>query len=563
MMKSKVIISGIIGLFAISQFVSATEKIVKTYPIPTNVNYLSLPVMGGGEMRQLKIFEKTDNSKKLVHIEQVALSPEKPDWIASLDLTRFSKKPLELSIELPKGTKYTPEFTDTLAIAKHADYMKEPNRPLFHYTAPFGRINDPNGLVYWQGKWHAFCQYCPTASSRDKSPKSWLYAESEDLVHWFSKREAILPVMKPWGLTQAYSGTAYADNTNKSGLFSSSKGGVIFCYTRTGIGECLAYTEDFVNFKEVDFNPIIRDKGRDPHLFFHKPTNKWVIFRYNNIGDEKILGNRVFSIWTSDNLKDWKKESTIEGSRYECPDVFEISKKGSSKKIWACFEAVGKYSLGKFDGKKFTPIGETRELFPTRSASYAGQTFDNVADGRVIMMTFIGTRSIFDYIKMPFLQNFSIPMEIFLKNDSNDKPALFAQPVKEIYKSFSKPKSILKSKEIATSSISEIEVELKNDDAEFTINIADFAIFYNAKKSSITIRENFGTKKECAYNLPPLKKNKVSFKIVLDKLPIEIFWNNGERAIFTVGDFRGEKVPLKFSGKNAVFKKFDNIEFKK
>ncbi len=541
--------------------VAFAQKEVRTFTIPAGAKFLSLPVVVKGEMYWLKIFEK-GNPKKLVHIEQLAFAPENPDWVASIDLTRYGTTPLEFSIEMEKGAKFQPEFTDTLAIAKRADFMKEPNRPLFHYTAPFGRINDPNGLIYWQGKWRAFCQYCPTASSRDKSPKSWLYNESDDLVRWQFKTEAILPVMKSWGLTQAYSGTAYADNENRSGLFSTSKGGVIFCYTRTGVGECLAYTEDFKTFKDYQFNPIIRDKGRDPHFFYHEPSGKWVIFRYNNIGDEKVLTNRVFSIWTSDNLKDWKKESVIEGPRYECPDLFEISKKGSNKKLWALFEASGKYTLGNFDGKKYTPIGGLKEVFCERSAHYAGQTFKNLPNGRVVMMHFIGTRSIFDYIRMPFLQNFSIPMDISLKDDSSGNPAIFAQPAREVYKSFGKPRSLLNSGKIGTSSISEVEVEL-GDDAEFSMDIGGFGIFYNRAKSFMTIRENFGVNKGNLFKLPPLKGDKVRFKIVLDKLPIEIFWNDGERAIFTVGDFRGDSVLLSFSGKNATFKKFDTIDFKK
>ena len=30
-------------------------------------------------------------------------------------------------------------------------------KPVFHVTAPIGRINDPNGFSWYRGKYHLFC----------------------------------------------------------------------------------------------------------------------------------------------------------------------------------------------------------------------------------------------------------------------------------------------------------------------------------------------------------------------------------------------------------------------
>ena len=32
----------------------------------------------------------------------------------------------------------------------------DPHLPLYHFVSPENRLNDPNGLCYWQGRWHLF-----------------------------------------------------------------------------------------------------------------------------------------------------------------------------------------------------------------------------------------------------------------------------------------------------------------------------------------------------------------------------------------------------------------------
>ena len=77
-------------------------------------------------------------------------------------------------------------------------------RDRLHLRAPGNWMNDPNGFIYFQGKYHLFYQYFPYAPVW--GTMHWGHAVSEDLVHWEHLGTALFP-------TKAY---------DQNGVFSGS-----------------------------------------------------------------------------------------------------------------------------------------------------------------------------------------------------------------------------------------------------------------------------------------------------------------------------------------------------
>jgi sucrose-6-phosphate hydrolase SacC (GH32 family) len=101
-------------------------------------------------------------------------------------------------------------------------------RPQFHFTAPSGWLNDPNGLVWLDGEWHLFYQWRPTPD--DGPEKWWGHAVSRDLLHWTD-----LPlVLRPDEHGSAWSGSCVVDRMDVLGLQREKVPGLAAFYTAAG-----------------------------------------------------------------------------------------------------------------------------------------------------------------------------------------------------------------------------------------------------------------------------------------------------------------------------------------
>ena len=84
-------------------------------------------------------------------------------------------------------------------------------RPQIHFTPEHGWMNDPNGLVFYQGEYHLFYQHDPDSLVWDTM--HWGHAKSKDLRNW----EHLPIALYPDDIGVIYSGSCIVDKENITG----------------------------------------------------------------------------------------------------------------------------------------------------------------------------------------------------------------------------------------------------------------------------------------------------------------------------------------------------------
>ena len=313
----------------------------------------------------------------------------------------------------------------------------EKYRPQIHYTPAQNWMNDPNGMVYINGTYHLFYQYNPQANVWGNL--SWGHATSTDLLHWEEQ-----PVsLQPDELGMIFSGSAVCDKENTSGF---GKDAIVAIYTSaTNIQQqSVAYSTDGgKTFTKYEGNPVIKnndDNLRDPKVFWHEESKKWIMTLAKG-------WKKGIEIWSSADLKTWKKESgffmALDGRpdfQWECPDLIPFEYKGQKKWVLIvsanpCGPVVGSgtmYFVGDFNGKEFKADNMDYPLWIDYGMdNYAGVTWSNTGDRHL----FIGWMNNWQYADKvpcnPWRSAMTLPRELALI-EHNGSPLLTCSVAKEI-----------------------------------------------------------------------------------------------------------------------------------
>ncbi|MBI4531618.1 MAG: glycoside hydrolase family 32 protein [Candidatus Latescibacteria bacterium] len=268
-------------------------------------------------------------------------------------------------------------------------FQQDPHRPVYHFLPPWAWMNDINGALFWQGRYHIFYQHNP-----DGAYWKWIrwgHASSTDLVHWTHHPIALTPT---------------PDGPDREGCFSGGavvQGGVpTLIYHGVPEGTCIATCQemDLIHWTTFDGNPVIPvpkpgepDYGRyrvyDPCAW--QQGDSW----YALCGSHDPSGGDTAYLFRSSELIHWEylhpfytsdRRWTETDEDCAVPNFFPL---GDRHMLLFCSHLQGtQYYLGRYEGDRFYPEDHARMSWP---GGHLG--------GGITMLDGQGRRLFFDWVR--------------------------------------------------------------------------------------------------------------------------------------------------------------------
>lgn len=331
----------------------------------------------------------------------------------------------------------------TSYIEENKDGVGGDYRPTYHYSAPIGWMNDPNGFSLFGDKIHLFYQYNPFSTAWDTM--YWGHVTSEDYVVWRDEMVALAP-------DHSY---------DRAGCFSGGaieEGGKHYLLY-TGVGEtgqqqqCLASSSDGVNYEKSLQNPIIPTSKipssgtvndfRDPAIW--KKDGAF----YALIGSKMATGGGQLLLYKAAKIQGpysfvgvpFSSKATG-GGILECPDYEEIgdssvllaSPQYLHDKDAATYQNVHSvtYQIGTLDyvnGTFQNAEGEGVMEELDKGFDFYAASCSKAQDGRIILIAWMNMwgRSSFPSAGEGWTGSMVLPRELTLRDNH-----LYQSPVKEI-----------------------------------------------------------------------------------------------------------------------------------
>jgi beta-fructofuranosidase len=258
---------------------------------------------------------------------------------------------------------------------------QDPHRPVCHFLPPANWMNDPNGLIQWDGQYHLFYQHNPGGAVW--GDMHWGHALSDDLVHWRDLPLALAPTAGTYDADGCWSGCAVNDADTPTLVYTG--------WRDEHEAVCLAHGgPDLIEWTKDPRNPVIPGPPpeldtlgfRDPFIWRDKDV-WWMVLGTGIAG----RGAGVL-LYRSLDLVDWTYlgppfmdgDSALD-TVWECPNFFRLDDR------WVLIVSVlggtgVRYFIGDFDGRRFTPAQQGwvdhGEVF------FAPQTFVDDAGRRLM-----------------------------------------------------------------------------------------------------------------------------------------------------------------------------------
>lgn len=490
--------------------------------------YLTLPIKTGGTESWIRIECDGKVVREFTAAISSSIDEKKPaDFVSYVDMAPYRGKKIHVVVErVPADSELAPfGFEEEFHHGEVA--YGEKYRPQFHFSPRVGWTNDPNGLVFYDGLYHLFFQHNPM--SVNWGNMTWGHATSPDLLHWTEVADAIYPDE----LGTIFSGSGAVDVDNTTGFQKDPNGPapLVFMFTYNGpsmrygepASQALAYSLDggktLVKYEGNPTIPHIIGGNRDPKIFWHEPSLKWVCALY--------LDGEDYALFGSKDLKKWEELCRIERlGCSECPDIFELAIDGDeNNKAWVFWGGNGKYLVGDFDGREFK--SRTAPLDAKWGGNdYAAQSYSDTPGRRIQVSWMQGGV----YPDSPFNQQFTVPRELTLRSTA-DGPRLCINPVVEVETLRGNVLQLQKSGSDADFTLVPQEGDSKDYellDCEAQITLGDEPVVVELRGRKILLDP---AEKKMIHDgvVAPLEvvDGNVKLRLLLDRVSFEIFANDG------------------------------------
>ncbi len=481
--------------------------------------YLNFPVKNGAPLRHVRVLSDGET----VRAFDIELADGKPDRWAFLDATPFLGKTVNVKVDkLPDDSQGLIAIDQSKEIRGGRDLYHEPLRPQFHFTSRHGWLNDPNGLVFFQGEYHLFYQHNPYGWNWGNM--HWGHAVSKDLVHWKELPIALYPDEHG----TMFSGSAVVDWSNTAGFQTGVGPALVTMETAAGktFTQEIAFSNDRGRtWTKYDRNPVldhIAAENRDPKVVWFAPERKWVMALY--------LDHNDYALFSSPDLKVWKKLSDVSlPGDAECPNFFQLPLDGDTRNThWVFFGANGVYLIGTFDGQRFSPETHPQHL-QNGNCWYASQVYSDIpaSDGRCILIPWGRLPDSEIFRGMTFNQMMGLPVELTLRSTGSG-PCLAVNPVRELkslrHKTHNIQPQTLESGNNPLANMSgdlfEIEAEIDPGEAKkISFDLRGLLLEYNVVNQKLSC---MGSE---ALLVP--KDGRISLHLFVDRVAVDIFGGDG------------------------------------
>ena len=467
------------------------------------------------------------------------------------------------------GGAEPPVAKDSATDALCRKLASDPLRPQYHLLPAHNWMNDPNGPIYFRGRYHMFHQYNPQGAIWGNM--NWAHATSSDMLHWHHEPIALAPTSGGPDQDGVFSGSAVLDDGTVTVIYTgvAPPASPAEATLRDGAHtwretQCLAVAQDddLRSWKKVA-TPVIATPPpgldvtgfRDPVLW--REDGKWMLALGSGIRNK---GGAIL-LYSSPDLRHWTYLHPLvqgtpsgkdganpvdTGDMWECPDFFPLADKHV-----LLVSTMGKvrWQVGTYAEQRFTP---EKEGVVDWGSYYAAKTMLDRDGNRILWGWISESRPDADLIAAGWAGVMSLPRTVSLNKegelrtqaieaarglrathtriDSRESPSAWARLLNEVR---------------IHDLCAELQLELHPATDDFAIRLRsdseDFAAFsFTNKGHSRELQVNASTAP-----IPGAPGTPIQLRMFLDGSVLELFAN--ETTAFTARLYRKSSGPLRIS----------------